>query len=86
MNSGSICGLWIDEAGVAHVARATADGGRIESREEFRPFAWTAEEQPTAGVTFEHTIESPFSRAFTTDGASAALKEQRVLFSLASEG
>ena len=53
MNSGSICGLWNDEAGVAHVARATADGGRIETREEFRPFAWTAEEQPTAGVTFE---------------------------------
>jgi hypothetical protein len=39
----------------------------------------------TAGVTFEHTIESPFSRGFTTDGASAALKEQRELFSLASE-
>ncbi len=53
MNSGSICGLWIDEAGGAHVARATADGGRIELQEEFRPFAWTAEEQPTDGVTFD---------------------------------
>jgi hypothetical protein len=37
----------------------------------------------TAGVNFEWSMGSPFSSAFTTDGASAAIKEQRDLWSLA---
>lgn len=53
MSSGSLCGLWIDDAGRAHVSRATADGGRVESIEEFRPFAWTAEAGEYPGVKFE---------------------------------
>jgi DNA polymerase elongation subunit (family B) len=36
--------LWIDDAGQAHVCYATAQGGRIERIEPFRPFAWLAEE------------------------------------------
>lgn len=35
-----ICGVWIDEAGRAHVALAAEDGGRSEALAEFRPFAW----------------------------------------------
>lgn len=49
----SICGLWIDEAGRAHVSRSAADGSRRESIEAFRPFAWTGETGEFPGVTFE---------------------------------
>jgi DNA polymerase I len=49
----SICGLWIDEAGRAHVARTTAEGGRREQIEPFRPFAWTAERCEAPGLTSE---------------------------------
>ncbi|MBA3850364.1 MAG: DNA polymerase, partial [Opitutus sp.] len=51
--TGSICGLWIDDSGRAHVSRATPDGGRRESTEVFRPFAWTGEQGDYPGVTFE---------------------------------
>ena len=41
--SGALCGLWVDEAGVVHVALETADGGREARTETLRPFAWLAE-------------------------------------------
>jgi DNA polymerase, archaea type len=50
---GALCGLWIGEDGRAHVARATAAGGRAEAVEEFRPFAWTTELTAHPGVAFE---------------------------------
>ncbi|MBA4137659.1 MAG: DNA polymerase [Opitutus sp.] len=53
MTSDSLCGLWIDETGRAHVSRATADGGRREQIEEFRPFAWTGLAGEFPGVMFE---------------------------------
>lgn len=43
MKADILCGLWIDDEGRAHVSRTTSDGGRLESVETFRPFAWTGE-------------------------------------------
>jgi len=36
---GSLCGVWIDDEGLAHVSRVAADGGRHESAADFHPFA-----------------------------------------------
>ncbi|MDP2137142.1 MAG: DNA polymerase domain-containing protein [Candidatus Didemnitutus sp.] len=51
--SESLCGLWIDPAGRAHVAVATPAGDRVERAEDFRPFAWTGECGTQADVSFE---------------------------------
>jgi DNA polymerase elongation subunit (family B) len=53
---GTICGVWIDDGGVARVSLASPDGGRVESTMSFQPFAWMASDPfgaPVAGVTFE---------------------------------
>lgn len=50
----SLCGLWIDDAGRAHVCVSTADGGRAERLEPFRPFAWLpAAPPPSPGIAVE---------------------------------
>jgi len=52
----SICGVWIDDEGRAHVARSGADGKRREETAEFRPFLWLSEKPPDeaiSGMTFE---------------------------------
>lgn len=46
MSAGPLCGVWIDQGGVAWVSRATAAGGRVESTEETRWFAWLSGEAP----------------------------------------
>lgn len=51
--SESLCGLWIDPAGRAHVSVATSTGDRVERVDNFRPFAWTGESGTQADVTFE---------------------------------
>ena len=40
---GSLCGVWVDADGVAHLAVARPDGGREERTATFRPFAWLAD-------------------------------------------
>jgi len=53
---GTLCGVWIDDEGRAHVAVATAGGGRAEEVRPFEPFAWLGAdpfEVPVAGVTVE---------------------------------
>ena len=40
---GSLCGVWVDAAGVVHLAVARPDGGREERTAAFRPFAWLAD-------------------------------------------
>jgi DNA polymerase elongation subunit (family B) len=52
-NDETLCGLWIDEAGVAHVCVAASDGGRRERTEAWRPFAWLDAERPHEGIAFE---------------------------------
>ena len=52
----SLCGLWIDDAGVVHTTVETAGGGRSEVLTSFRPFAWLRgipAATPPAGVTIE---------------------------------
>lgn len=55
--AGSFCGLWVDEEGRVHVCVATAEGGREERIEPFRPFVWlppaTESEPAYAGLTVE---------------------------------
>jgi DNA polymerase I len=53
---GTLCGVWIDDDGVAHVSVATSDGGRQERTMPFEPFAWLGSnpfDGPVAGVQLE---------------------------------
>lgn len=38
--SGSLCGVWVDDAGTVHLCSAEADGTRSVRTETLRPFAW----------------------------------------------
>lgn len=52
----SICGVWIDDEGRAHVARSGQDGNRREEITEFRPFLWLSEnplDEAISGISFE---------------------------------
>jgi DNA polymerase elongation subunit (family B) len=53
---GTLCGVWVDEAGRVHTSVATPEGGREERLESFRPFAWLTDTPPDAnlhGLTLE---------------------------------
>lgn len=39
----TVCGVWVDPKGAAHLSVAKADGGREELVEPFRPFTWADE-------------------------------------------
>ena len=49
----TLCGLWVDDHGTTHTCHATADGGRREQSELFRPFAWLGAKVEHEGITFE---------------------------------
>ena len=53
-NTPTICGLWIDDTGLAHLALAQPDGSRTTQTAPFRPFAWLA-----APVVAEHATTEP---------------------------
>jgi len=40
MAAGALAGLWVDRAGVAHLARLAGDGPRSTEEAPLRPFAW----------------------------------------------
>lgn len=46
MSAESLCGVWVDGDGTVRVSRATADGGRVESQESMRWFAWLSDTLP----------------------------------------
>ena len=48
--AGELCGVWVDDDGRVHLAVATADGGRKEQVEKFRPFAWLGDATVVGGV------------------------------------
>ncbi|MFI5355995.1 MAG: DNA polymerase domain-containing protein [Opitutales bacterium] len=51
--TGSLCGVWVDDDGRAHVARDQGPGPRAVETAEFRPFAWLKTrptEEPVSGV------------------------------------
>lgn len=53
---GSLCGVWIDQDGRAHVAREQGEGARREELGEFRPFAWLHDPpvvEPGPGIAIE---------------------------------
>jgi DNA polymerase, archaea type len=65
-SAGSLCGLWVDDAGRVFTTVSTADGGRIDRIETLRPFAWlnaTPAVEALAGLTLEDLKgEGPFNR------------------------
>lgn len=53
---GTLCGLWVDDEGRAHVARRDSTGGNASAVEAFKPFAWLQrkpQNTEVAGITFE---------------------------------
>jgi len=57
----SLCGLWVDAAGMAHITECGPDGGRDVREAHFPPFCWTAQNPPIG----------PGQRAETLKGAGA---------------
>ncbi|HEY8932835.1 MAG TPA: DNA polymerase domain-containing protein [Rariglobus sp.] len=63
--SESLCGVWVDDAGVVHLSLAGADGVRTTRTETLRPFAWldAAVTSTSDGVAIEPLQgEGPFNR------------------------
>lgn len=60
----SICGVWVDEEGRAHVAWGDSNGKRREEIAEFRPFAWlqvNPTDESVSGIEIEKLKgEGPF--------------------------
>jgi len=54
----TICGLWIDDTGLAHLALAQPDGSRSSQTAAFRPFAWLSASAPVALEHASATIEA----------------------------
>jgi len=52
-SSDTLCGLWVDDHGTAHACYATTGGGRRETTEEFKPFAWLGAQVPHEGIAYE---------------------------------
>jgi DNA polymerase, archaea type len=52
-DSETLCGLWIDDAGLAHLAVLAADGRRLQRTAPYRPFAWLTAPTPDERVTVE---------------------------------
>ena len=69
--TGSLCGVWVDDAGRVHTCIATADGNREEHTATLRPFAWLNDTPPDAnliGLHFEKLGGSgPFDRLVHAD-------------------
>jgi DNA polymerase, archaea type len=87
--AGSLCGVWVDEAGRVRTTVATADGGREEKVETLRPFAWLNDAPPETkleGLTFETLKgEGPFNRlvhAENLDAFDAFVRQARETISV----
>jgi DNA polymerase I len=73
--AGSLCGIWVDDAGVVHTTIETADGGRAAGTQALRPFAWL-NAVPEVGIPVGLTIEAlkgegPFNHLFHADSLAA---------------
>jgi DNA polymerase I len=81
--AGSLCGVWVDDAGRVHTTIDTAEGGREVRMAALRPFAWLGAEpaDATAGVTVEALRgEGPFrflAHAESTDALDAFVRSVR---------
>ncbi len=67
--AGALCGVWVDDAGRVHCTHETADGGRQERIEAFRPFAWlrACPETVPAGIAIEQ-LKGPGPFRFLAHG------------------
>lgn len=81
--SGSLCGVWVDDAGVVHTSRAASGGGRIEATEPWRPFAWLKSEPAHPGIAAEK-LRGEGAFGWLTHAESLARLEE--LFKAAREG
>ncbi len=72
--AGSLCGVWVDDAGGVHTTIATAEGGRETRTAALRPFAWLGGEpaaRPT-GITVEALRgEGPFRQMAHAENLAA---------------
>ncbi|MBL9186861.1 MAG: DNA polymerase [Opitutaceae bacterium] len=81
--AGSLCGVWVDDAGRVHTTLDTAEGGRETRIAMLRPFAWLGTEPAaaTAGVAVEALRgEGPFrhlAHAENTDTLDAFVRAAR---------
>ncbi len=81
--AGSLCGVWVDDAGCVHTTIDTAEGGRETRVVALRPFAWLGVEPATAtaGVTVEALRgDGPFrhlAHAESTDIIDAFVRSAR---------
>jgi DNA polymerase elongation subunit (family B) len=76
--AGSLCGVWIDDAGRVHTTVAAPDGGREERIDNLRPFAWLNDTPPSANTTaleierlqgtgpFDRLLHAPDRASFDT--------------------
>ncbi len=73
--AGSLCGVWVDDAGAVHTTVETEGGGREDRVEALRPFAWlnaTPEESALTGLTLENLKgDGPFNRLVHADSLAA---------------
>ncbi len=65
--AGSLCGVWVDDAGRVHTTVETEGGGRETRLATLRPFAWLGAEAASAPLPAGLTVESlggvgPFDR------------------------
>ncbi len=72
----TICGVWVDPAGEAHLSVATEEGGRREVTEAFRPFCWVDEsvsilDLPPGTEVAELRGPGPFNRMMRFSGMAA---------------
>ncbi len=70
--AGSICGVWVDDAGRVHTTLETAGGGREDKVDRLRPFAWLND--TPVGVEHLATVhlerlagDSPYDRLVHAD-------------------
>jgi DNA polymerase elongation subunit (family B) len=80
----SLCGVWIDGEGNAHVSVETAGGGREERKMPFEPFAWLSSnpfDAPVAGIATEVLAGSAplglLARASSLDAFDGFVREAR---------
>ncbi|MBP8257860.1 MAG: DNA polymerase, partial [Opitutaceae bacterium] len=70
----SLCGLWIDDEGIAHLSVANDDGGRIELIERFQPFAWAGAQMEEEGPSDVRQIPLRGSGPYTVLVQSESMK------------
>ncbi len=73
--AGSVCGIWVDDAGAVHTTVETESGGREDRIETLRPFAWlnaTPDPAVLAGITLEELKgDGPYNRLVHSESLAA---------------